>query len=245
MIRRTMNAAFLTEVANHPEVRPWLGAPDIPVLDLTPLVGNPENIAIETKGGGWILQAMAPGVYEIHSLFLPEGRGKPFMAGAREMLRYVFTATDATEILTKCPDDNGGARMAASLVGFRERFRRDDAWAPGVGISYQAFTIDDWFIRDAEALRAGRLFHETLERAKATSGSELPVHAEDPAHDKAAGGAVLMAWRGNTAKGVAFYNRWASFAGYATVSMVGPGIVDVRDGIVELQGGEVTVLLCR
>lgn len=245
MIRRTMDPAFLNDVANHPEVRPWLGAPDVPVLDLAVLIGNPANIAIEGEHGGWVLTAMGGGVYEIHSLFRPEGRGKPFFAGAREMLRYVFTRTDATEILTKCPDDNGGARMAAAMVGFRERFSRADAWAPGVGISYQAFTIDDWFVRDAEALRLGQDFHNMLEREKVLTGSERDLHPDDPTHDRAAGAALLMIGAGDTGKGVSFYNRWAVFAGYQTIVALGAGLVDIRDAIVEVQGKEVRVLLCR
>lgn len=239
-----MDAAFFNEVANHPDVRPGLGAGLDPV-DLTPAIENPANLAIEGHEGGWLLHPVLPGVYEIHSMFRPEGRGKVFFVGAREMLRYVFTTSDALEIVTKCPDDNGPARMAAATVGFRERFRREDAWAPGVGVSYRVFSIDDWFIRDAECLAAGRAFHDALEAAKMQAGSLIPVHADDEAHDRAVGAAVLMARGGNMAKGVGFYCRWATFAGYASITAVSQNVVDVGDGLVEIGNDGIRVLKCR
>jgi hypothetical protein len=243
MIKRTMDATFLNKVANHPEVRPWLGGDG--VLNLEGLAADPANILLETDGGGWVLHAIMPSVYELHTMFLPEGRGRAYFAAAREALRWMFSRTDALEIVTKCPDDNGPARMAASVIGFRERFRREDAWAPGVGISYQVFSVDDWFVRDKECLTAGRAFHEALEAAKVAAGSTLPVHPEDEAHDRAVGACALMIQGGYLAKGVSFYNRWSIFAGYATIEALSPTLVDVRDAIVEVRDGQMGVLKCR
>lgn len=244
MIKRTMDATFLNEVANHPDVRPWLGGEG--VLDLTPAALDPNSILLEATGGGWLLHPIMPGVYELHTMFLPRARGRAYFAAAREALRWVFTHTDALEIVTKCPDDNGAARMAASIVGFRERFRREDAWKPGVGISYQVFSLDDWFVRDDAVREAGHAFHEQLEEAKAAAGSTLPVHGDDEAHDRAVGAAVLMIRAANMAKAVAFYNRWAIFAGYATIEALSQNLVDVRDAIVEVRGdGQMGVLRCR
>lgn len=244
MIKRTMDATFLNQVANHPEVRPWLGGEGS--LDLTEAANNPANILLEADGGGWVLHPIMPGVYELHTMFLPEARGRSYFAAAAEALRWMFTQTDALEIVTRCPDDNGGARMAASVVGFRERFRREDAWKPGVGVSYQVFSVDDWFVRDKECLAAGRAFHEALEAAKLAAGSTLPVHPEDEAHDRAVGACTLMIRGGYMAKGVSFYCRWASFAGYATIEALSPTLVDVRDAIIEVRAdGTMGVLTCR
>jgi hypothetical protein len=158
------------------------------------------------------------------------------------MLRWMFTRTDAVEILTKCPDDNPGARMAASWLGFRERFHRTDAWKPGVGISFQALTIDDWYVRDPEAQGVGHAFHEALEAAK---GAHIHQHPEDAAHDQAVGAALMMAYAGQIGKGVAFYNRWARFAGYAEIEQVGERIIDIRDALVEIGNDAVNVLIVR
>lgn len=247
MIYRTMNAAFLNEVANHEDVRPFLGGDG--ELDLGPMLANPANVALEVMGdGGWLLQPTLPGVYELHTLFMPHARGKGYFAAAREAIRWMFTNTDCLEITTKCPDDNPGARMAASVMGFRERFRRETAWppeAPAVGVSYRVFSIDDWYVRDKACLLEGRKFHAALEAAKIEAGSALPVHPEDEAHDRAVGAAALTVMAGQPAKAVGLYNRWASFAGYATIEAVGHNLIDVRDAIVEVSGGEMRVLLVR
>ncbi len=248
MIRRTMDPAFLTEVANHPEVRPWLGGEG--PIDLTARCHNPANIVLVDEGrGGWVLQQILPSVYELHTLFLPEARGRAYFASAREALRWVFTRTDALEIVTKCPDDNGAARMAAKLVGFRERFRREDAWGPGVGISYQVFSVDDWFVRDPECLAAGKTFHEAVEAGKGPDATTLPDHPEDEAHDRAAGAAYLIVQAGQTLKGVGFYNRWAAFAGYPPIQALANDMIDMSDErvefIVQVRDGAAHVLLCR
>lgn len=246
MIKRTMSATFLNEVANHPDVRPFLGAPENPVLDLTALVQDPRCICLEVPGaGGWVLQPILPAVYELHTLFLPKARGRAYFAQAREAIRYMFSETDCLEIVTKCPDDNGGARMAASLMGFRERFRRENAWSPGVGISYQVFSVDDWFVRDDACETAGQAFHEALEAAKIAAGSTLPVHPDDTAHDRAVGACCLMVKGGQAAKGIAFLNRWSIFAGYATIAAISESLIDVQDAIIEVRGGQMEVLLCR
>lgn len=234
MIHRSRDVAFFNAVANDPAVRPFMGGEDGPNgLDLAPLIENPAVVTLRAAHGGWIYVPILAGAYELHTLFLPEGRGRPHLRAAVEGFRFMFVETDCLEILTKCPDDNGAARWASSHLGFRERFRRDDAWAPGVGVSYRAFSVDDWMARDAQCLTQGQAFHATLEAAK--TGSDSPLHAEDAAHDRAVGAAVLMARAGQTQKGVGLYNRWAAFAGYAQIEALSPTVIDIRDALVELR----------
>lgn len=236
MIRRTLDGTFLTQVANRPDIRPMIGPGTEPV-DLRPIAANPEHYVIEADHGGWLLEAKGPGVYEIHSLFLPEGRGAVFFRNAREMLRYMFARTDCTEIWTKCPDDNPGARMAALKCGFKEVFRRENCWGDGCGVSYQSLTIDTWAMRDAEALKTGHAFHEQLEAVQGSS------HPEDEAHDRAVGAALLMVRARQVQKGVSWFNRWASFAGYAPVQALSVDTIATGDAIIEVGDSEIRVLL--
>lgn len=238
-MRRTLDATFLNEVANHPEVFPWIGSAQDSV-DLTPTISNPANIALEADGGGWVLIRLEPGVYELHTLFLPEGRGRAYFAQAREAIRYVFVNTDATEILTKCPDSNKAAGMAAGVIGFKERFRREGVWADGAGISFRSLTIEDWRERDAECLSAGRWFHAKLDSLIAHE-----PHPEDIAHNRAVGASVLMARVGAVSKAVAFYNRWARFAGYQEAVQLGLNMVDFAEAVIEIKGQDMAVLLQR
>lgn len=244
MIRQTMNPAFLNEVANHPSVRPFVAAGDTP-LDLTPLVTNPNNICLVMEHGGWVIQRLDAGLYEVHSLFLPEGRGRDFQHGAKEGVRWMFTRTECVDLVTRCPDDNGAARIAAALVGFKERYRREKAWHTGAGISYQGMTLEQWALRDKACLTAGIALHEAFEEAKVAFGSALPEHPEDVVHDHIAGAAVLIAEAGNIPKAVAFYNRWAIFPGYGRIAQVGPGCFEVDGAILAVNGAKVEVLFCR
>lgn len=51
-VRRTLDAAAINEIANHPEVRPWLGGDG--VLDLSELVSAPANITLAIDGGAFV-----------------------------------------------------------------------------------------------------------------------------------------------------------------------------------------------
>lgn len=236
MIRRSMNPARVNELANHPEVRPWLLGAD-GQLDLTSLVMNPAVVVLEGEHGAFLLVPIGETTYELHTMWVPEGRGKPFFADAAEMFRYIFTRTPALEIATKVPDANRGAAVATAKTNFRERFHR-------AGMSFRALSIEDWALNDRIAALQGHMFHEGLEQAKEATGSTFPTHDDDPVHDHIVGGALLMAYAGNLEKGVNFYNEWAVFAGYAQVAIVGPNLVDIQDAIVEVHDGRVGVLHC-
>lgn len=239
-VRRTLDATFLNSVANQPDVRPFIGGDPAEPIDLTDALSSLDNIALVTEYGGWFLQRKAAGVMELHTLFGKDGRGKHYRHAAMEALRWLFTRTDTTEILTKVPEDNPRAMMASLWFGFRERFHRENAWAPGVGISYRALTIDDWCVRDPEALKTGEAFHAALEAA---GGHEN--HPHDVAHDRAVGAALLMGHAGLTGKAVAYYNRWADFAGYAPVHQPAPHLLDIGTHVIELVDGKINVLMVR
>jgi hypothetical protein len=242
-----MDAGRLNRVANHPDVRPWLGG-EGPV-NWAPTLADSRNVALETGHGGWVFINLGDGRYEVHSQMLPEGRGD--WEAARAALRVMFTATDCMEVVSKVPDGNAGAKGIARAMGFQELFRREACWRnPGgdiVGISYVGLTLDRWRGRDETLVAAGEWWHENLERAKAEAGSDLPTHPHDEAHERAVGASVLMFKAANPRKGVREYNRWALLAGYAPILLLSehPVVVDARDAIVSLKGDDLEVLSCR
>jgi len=231
MIRRTLDPTFLNSVANHPEVRPWIGGDRASELDFTIPLRDIRNIGIEADGGGWVLFQAAPGDYDLHTLFLKAGRGKSYFRAAREALRMVFSETDACEIMTKCPADNPGAHSAALLMGFRSRFEMTEA--PGIpqGATFYTFTIDDWCARDAEGLRIGTEF-------RASAGL-----SENEAHARALGCTILMLRAGQPQKAAGFFNRWARFAGFAQIELLGQNLVRVQDAIVHVKPESIEVLI--
>lgn len=243
MIRRTMNAAGLNAVANDPAVRPWLGGDG--AIDLAETIENAENYALECEGGGFVLIRHEQGVYEVHSMFLTAARRHSRTAMIAGM-DYMFTRTDCEQILTKLPDGNVAATMLGRMGGFREHFRRAEGFE-GKGCAYASVAIQDWAMNNPDLETDGEWFHRCLEGAKEAAGSELTTHSHDPAHERAVGAAIRMVKAGNAVKGIAFYNRWALFAGYAPLSILTlyPLVIDVVDAIVEVNGADLEFLLCR
>lgn len=233
-----MDAGFLNGVCNDPAVRPDLGGEG--EIDLTGIVSNPENYALVSEFGGFILTRHEAGVYEVHSQFLPVGRGSHAIEAMRDGMRYMFASTDCTMIQTKVPAANTRAGGFAKLAGFQHLFDMNDT-------AHMVVTIDRWLSFDAGLDEHGHWFHKRLEAAKIAKGSALPIHADDQSHDRAVGAAVLLCRRGNPAKAVWAYNRWARLAGYAPVYLVSerPAVIDLLDAVVEVRGEDMEVLTCR
>jgi hypothetical protein len=250
-LSRTLDGGFLTEVANHPDVRPWLGGTPGEKLDLLDAVRDPQNIALQTASGGFICLQVEVGVYDVHSLFLPGIRRKAVSA-MRASLEYVFCRTNCVELRTMVPANNKAADGLARLGGFQERFMRTGVWPPRVNgplidVSYRSLSLERWALQSPATHRAGRDFHAQLEAAKRASGSSLAVHPDDAVHDHMAGAVVLLARGGTVDKGVDLYNRWLGFAGYERIALVtaSPPVLDIGDAVLGLDGDEIDVLLCR
>lgn len=230
---RTLDATALNRIANDDGVRPFIG--DGGPVDLTPLVSDPANVALTTEDGdgGYILHKLAPGLYEAHSLALPPARGRPMVRLMREGFRYLFTATDALEVVTKVPATNMAAAALALRAGFREVFSREGAWVDGSAISYRSLGYLDWALRDAECLREGVALHQWFHDLLGPDGR----HPEDAAHNAVAGACLLGVKAGTVSKSVALYNRWAMFAGYSQVRILSetPVIVDMDGVVAELR----------
>lgn len=244
---RTFDAAFLNGVINHPEVRPWVGGEA--AINVAEIIANPSNVALVNDFGGFILIQHTPGSYEVHSQFLPEGRGRRSRDAMRDGLDYMFTRTNCEQVITQVPDNNRAAAGLARLAGFRELFRREGA-ARGP-TSYMCLTIDEWAQGNPALEADGQWFHAAAESAVKSARPDLPDHPDDPAHNRAVGAAVRMIRAGNAAKGVAFYNRWALFAGYSPIRLISqqPPLLNMSEHglsfIVEVRDGNMEILLCQ
>lgn len=248
LLRRTMDASRLNEIANHNEVRPHMGGDGDGPVDFTAFALNHANICFVGEHACFLCHKLDAGLYEVHSMVLPEGRGAYALECVREGLRYMFCATDCIEIVTRCPDGNGAALGLARAAGFQETFRRERIWAGGeTGVSFQSMTLARWRGRDSVIAGIGAWFHEKLAEAKREVGSGLPAHDDDDAHDRAVGASVLMVRAGNPAKAIWAYNRWAVFAGYAPAALLSeaPVLIDIVDAIVSPAGDDMEVVLCR
>jgi hypothetical protein len=242
VIERSFDVTFFNRIANHPDVRPWIGGKG--VLDLTDAVMNIGNFALKAEGGGFILIQHEPGIYEAHSLFPPEGRRHSIRA-MRDGFDYMFSRTDCERIVTQVPDDNAPAQALAKLAKFRPMFRREEAERGPT--AYVSLSLDDWAMETASLEKDGAWFHDGMEAAKKRFNSSLPGHPHDPAHERAVGAAVRMVKAGNIDKAIAYYHRWSRFAGYPPLIEMSrnPLVFDVGAGVVATMiDGNMEVLLC-
>ena len=243
-MKRTLDATRLNEIANHPEVRPWLGGNG--AIDLTAFASNPENFAFLSadEGGAHVFHKKALGFYEVHTLSLPEGRNRAMVNCRNGAFRAMFLTTDATEIVTLVPDGNKGAGVWANHAGFREVFRREGAFnlmGEKVGVSYRSLTYADWVLWDKENRGDGEDFHAFIHQYTPDD------HGADPVHDAWAGATIDGCRQGNGAKCVGLYNRWTLHSGYEPISVLSltPLCLDIRSAIIEVKADGLNVLSVR
>lgn len=249
-VSREYSAERINAVVNHPEVRPWVGNPDLGPLDLSPIVADHANVLLMGDGGGFVCQRQEPGIYEVHSQFVPEARGENALRCAMDGMRHMFTRTDCVELRTKVPEGNLAASALARRVGFVHQFTRDKAWPGPDGqtpVRYYAISIDQWAGHCVDLEATGAWFHDKLEAAKIAMGATTPIHDDDAAHDRYVGATVEMIQSGLVDKALAFYWRWAAFAGYGPIRAiaVNPLVVDIGDAILAVRGDDFDVLLVR
>jgi hypothetical protein len=141
MIARSTNAEFLNSVINHESVKPWVSLGFKQQWDTTTLLANPANIFMANEHGGFLLIANGDGLYELHTQFLPEGRGAQLLKDAREALEYFFTRTDGIAIRTFITDDNKAAKRMARWLKF---IPVESGVMAGFSGVYYLLTIKQW-----------------------------------------------------------------------------------------------------
>lgn len=247
IVWREHDAQRINSVLNHPVVRPWVADVGDGVLDITSIVQNENNILLMGRHGGCLFFCPQPGVYEVHTQVLPEGRGPWALEFVRGCARWMFTRTPAFEITTRVPHGHNAARALTIAAGMRYEFTRDDGpvfRGHRVGVDIFSFRIQDW-IQHAEGLvETGAELHEQMHAEAARLGITDTPHGEDENHNRYAGAALEMALGGQIKKGVLFYNRWAFAARHALIALksVEPPIIKFDIGYLSLKDGKIEVL---
>lgn len=124
LLWRTRDAAEVNAVLNHESVLPTLGL-GFSQLDAAAILANPRNIAFMGEYGGAIFMFSAPGVYEAHDYFLPEGRGAWAKEASKSMLSIMFDAFGAEMIWAQTPVENRACALFNRILGFRSSGREE------------------------------------------------------------------------------------------------------------------------
>ena len=215
MIKRATDAGHLNAILNHPTVRPWVAPKAEGVLDLTGMVADERNVVLMGELGGCAFLWLQPGIYEVHTQVLREGRGKWTRALTEACVRHMFTRTEAYEIVTRVPAGHLAAKAAAEAQGMRFEFTRPEGCLfrdRPTDVHIYSFRLQDWVVRGDGLAETGAWLHSRMEQEADRLGITVPRHDEDPNHNRYVGAAVEMVLGGRPGKGVAFYNRWVSLA---------------------------------
>jgi hypothetical protein len=137
MITRATDASLHNRIANHPEVKPTLGYNEGPT-DFTRLLEYPDDYILLSDGGGVaaVFQWTAPGVWQAHSMVLPESRGRKAVAVAKEMFAYLF-GNGARMVWGMTPKGNRPAQMFNRMIGAKIEGESENA----LGIPVNIFVV--------------------------------------------------------------------------------------------------------
>lgn len=130
---------FWDEIAAHPEVKPHLGAGE---GDLSAFVQLPVVTPLRSQNGGFLFARLDSfgRVYELHTLYRPEGWGREVLEAAKEAFAQMF-ARGAQAVVTYEAADWWRSRPPKSF-GFRPA--GDFAPAGDLSLRTWILTADAW-----------------------------------------------------------------------------------------------------
>lgn len=140
-VQLSRDAELLNRVMNDPSVFPWISLGHKESVDCSMLLSDDRNYFFANEHGGFLVLDTGGGIYEIHTQFLPEGRGRPAILGAHEGMAFMFTQTSCVALKTFCPFNNRAATKLAKLAGMK-RCNTETLW--GVEGDTYVITRKEW-----------------------------------------------------------------------------------------------------
>lgn len=250
-IRRSFDAADINPILNDPSVFEAIKLPGMVAdLDVTSIVDNPLNVLLMAEGGGIIFAQAEPGIYEVHTSFLADHRGRYAIRASLEAYRWMFTHTDCMILQTRVPAFNLAAAKFCSIVGAAKDFERKGVWqteGDPADVSYWSLSYESWMRRTRDPIESGRAFHVRLDAEFTRHGAPHDKHPDEDCHDLHVGACVEMIYAGQPEKAVILYNRWARFAGYGLISLIAkaPLLIDIGSAILQVTNDSFKVIKCR
>ena len=231
-IGRSHHAHTLNRVVNDPAVFAWVHGDHEGPLDLSEAVANPLNILLMGEHGGILFVCLQPGIYDCHTQVLPAGRGQWTLDMVNAAIFWMFTKSDALELVTRCPEGNIAALALTKRIGGKLWFHREDGWVKDgkvIPADIYRIAITDWMETAPGLIERGNWFRK-----------EAMPHASIATNQYArmVGFAVECIMSSQLGKAVVFYNRYAMIAGVPSLDImsteplalsIGGTIIVVRD----------------
>jgi hypothetical protein len=241
-VERHRCADRINAVLNDPDVRSW-AANGTGSVDISQQVADDNNILLMGEHGGCMFYRIQPGIYEVHTQVERAGRGEWTGGLTAACGHWMFTRTDAFEVLTRVPHGHVAAKAAAIAAGMRHEFTRPAECLfrnRKVDVHIYSIRIQDWVQSAPWLVEIGAEFHDMLHAEAERLGVTDPPHDDDENHNRYVGAAVEMVRCGKLLKGVAFYNRWAAVSRHEPVRIVSqsPAVVQIDHGLHVTLDGE-------
>lgn len=246
-IVRETSADRINVILNDEAVRPWVADMSEGVIDITKSVENAHNVLLMGEHGGCMLFKIMPGIYEAHTQVLPPGRGAWAHDFTHEVARWMFTHTDAFDLLTRVPRGHVSAKAATMAVGGRYEFTRPAGCkfrGKLVDVDVYGLRLQDWAATAPGMVERGAWFHEFLAGEAKRLGIDQPTHEDDESHNRYVGVALEMALAGQVGKAVQMYNRWAVVARHRVIYFVSddPPTIRFDIGLLRMVEGRLEVV---
>jgi hypothetical protein len=235
------DATRLNAIVNHPDVYPWVKGFADGELDISPVLQEEGTVCLLGEHGGLLFHKLQPGLYEIHTQIKREGRGPWALHCAQAALHWLFSKTDAVEVLTKCPQGNVAAKALARACHLSYEFTNRAGWildGKVIPADIYSLKVQDWMRAAPGLSERGEWFHNKLTGEFKRLGVPDLAHEDDATHDRYVGAACEMILGGQPEKGVLFYNRWARLASYAPIEIVSidPVAFNIGNALVVMRG---------
>lgn len=234
MLERHFTAERINEIVNDPSIYPPIRGHHTGPLDLSRITPNPDHVCLVGEYGCVLFIKHQMGIYEFHASVLPEGRGEWMIEANHAVFHWMFTKTDAFELLTKCPHGNIPAKIGAKAVGCSLRFTTRPTWPQDgklVPVDVYSIILQEWVKNANNLVESGKWFHNLLDIAYTECGKALDIHENDDVHNRYVGSAVEMIRGGQVGKAINFYNRWAVMSDYKKIGVVStdPLVIDIDE----------------
>ena len=241
------DAKRLNAIVNHPEVYPWVKGSTAEPIDLTDVVARGDTVTLLGEHGGIMFHRIGTGLYEAHTQVLPAGRGPWALECVQACLCWLFTRTEAMEVLTRCPKGNLPALALARAIHGIFEFTNPTGWQKdGKAIPADIFglRIQDWMRQAPGLVERGEWFHQRLAAELAKHGAAELAHPDDAVHDRYVGAACEMALGGQVTKACILYNRWAHMAGYMPIALasLNPVCINIGTALLVLRDNDLSVV---
>lgn len=112
---RSFDADAVNALVNHPTIRPGVGG--VGDLDLTQAVETLSNWFLLGEYGGFACCWSGPGIYEVHTFILPEGRGRWAIDAVSDAVA-IMTAEGAELLWTRVDPAAAHTKRFCKLTGF-------------------------------------------------------------------------------------------------------------------------------